>query len=144
MDEGGLELPHVETPFVEAAAGAWAMWPELLEARRDPLACRFDIATESGETLMRLDFAELIREGQADRCAPTHANEVIVTALNDTHAHASNARLELRASFEQVRDSLKESKSLLARLSAYETKRLAVGANDEQDTALARDTGTQG
>ena len=120
-DDFGLELATVEEAYLQAFAGARGMWPELVGARQDPLACAFEVRGEDGEALFRLGFAELLdscRDGaRSQPCALT------ARTLEDTHRRASSARDELRASLADVQCSLAESRTLIARLGAYERRR---------------------
>src|SRR4029079_6159522 len=56
-DELGLELPDLETAYLEAFRGAQEMWAELLAAGSDPFSRAFEIADADGRTREVLDRA---------------------------------------------------------------------------------------
>ena len=62
-DDRGLEFASAEQALAEASLAVVAMWPEMLAARQDPLACAFEIADEHGTILFDLPFSEAL-----DRC----------------------------------------------------------------------------
>ena len=59
-DELGVELPDLDTAYLEAFAAAQSMWAELLAERSDPLLRSFEIADESGRVLLTLPFREVL------------------------------------------------------------------------------------
>lgn len=120
VDDGGLELDSLEQAYLEAVAGARAMWPELLAGRTDPRRCAFEVTDATGEELFRLEFSELLDgcRGSAEMRIGRSSEEI--RRLEDTHDFASSVTADLRSSFDQVRQSLNESAALLARLSAFE------------------------
>jgi hypothetical protein len=63
-DEIGLELPDVETAYLQAFETAQAMWVELLAQRCDPLTRAFEIADEDGQVLLTLPFAEVLERAR--------------------------------------------------------------------------------
>ena len=117
-DEIGLKLASIECAYLEATAAARAMWYELLAARRNPLACAFEITDEGGTMLMRLDFSELLDGQSGTAPAPTHASEQIFRAIKINRRRAVSAREDLDSAIEQTRRSLAETNLLLARLGA--------------------------
>jgi len=59
-DEIGLDLPDVETAYLEAFKAAQEMWSELLAEGSDPLIRSFEIADERGQILLTLPFREVL------------------------------------------------------------------------------------
>lgn len=117
-DELGLELPSADAAYVEAAAAARGMWPELLATRCDPLRCAFDITSEGGEELFRLRFSELVDNCRTPGRKPAFAT--LTRNLEETHRRATSAKADFRSSVLDMRQSLAESNALLARFTAFE------------------------
>ena len=121
-DEVGLELASSEQAYLEAFAGARSMWPELIDGKRDPRACAFEIKGENGLELLRFDFTELLGDDGATQVQDVpHA--AMIRALEETHVRAKVARADLRVSFEQTRQTLVEAKTLVAQLETFERHR---------------------
>jgi hypothetical protein len=59
-DEIGLELPDLETAYLEAFDAAQTMWGELLSERSDPQIRAFEITDERGQLLLTLPFGEVL------------------------------------------------------------------------------------
>src|SRR5262249_26597268 len=54
VDELGVELPDLDTAYLEAFQAAQEMWGELLAEKSDPLLRSFEIADASGRLLLTL------------------------------------------------------------------------------------------
>jgi hypothetical protein len=65
-DEIGLDLPDLETAYLEAFKAAREMWSELLAEGSDPLSRCFEIADERGRSLLTLPFAEVLEQARKD------------------------------------------------------------------------------
>ena len=63
-DEIGLDLPDVETAYLEAFKAAQEMWSELLAEGSDPLIRSFEIADERGQILLTLPFREVLERAR--------------------------------------------------------------------------------
>jgi hypothetical protein len=63
-DELGLDLPDLETAYLEAFRAAQEMWSELLAQRSDPLRRAFDIADADGQVLMTIPFCEVLERAR--------------------------------------------------------------------------------
>jgi hypothetical protein len=63
-DEIGLDLPDLETAYLEAFKAAQEMWPELLTERCDPLIRSFEIADERGQILLTLPCREVLERAR--------------------------------------------------------------------------------
>ena len=59
-DEIGLEMPDLDTAYLEAFQAAQAMWSELLAERSDPMLRSFEIADSNGRVLLILPFREVL------------------------------------------------------------------------------------
>ena len=59
-DDFGMDLPDLDTAYLEAFQAAQDMWAELLAQRQDPLIRTFEIADETGRTLLTMPFAEVL------------------------------------------------------------------------------------
>jgi Domain of unknown function (DUF6894) len=66
-DEIGLDLPDLETAYLEAFKAAQEMWPELLAERSDPLTRCFESADDRGQLLLTLPFAEVLEQARKGR-----------------------------------------------------------------------------
>src|SRR5436309_15473383 len=63
-DEIGVELPGVETAYLEAFATAQEMWTELLAQGQDPTARVFEITDSNGQLVLELPFSEVLERTQ--------------------------------------------------------------------------------
>jgi hypothetical protein len=59
-DDLGMELPDLDSAYLEAFQAAQDMWTELLAQRSDPLIRSFEIADERGRLLLTLPFVEVL------------------------------------------------------------------------------------
>jgi hypothetical protein len=59
-DEIGLDMPDLDTAYLEAFQAAQAMWAELLAERSDPMLRSFEIADSDGRVLLVLPFREVL------------------------------------------------------------------------------------
>jgi hypothetical protein len=66
-DEIGLDLPDLDTAYLEAFQAARAMWSELLAERSDPLLRSFEIADSDGRVLLLLPFREVLESARKPR-----------------------------------------------------------------------------
>ena len=120
-DDAGLELADAEHAYMEAIAGARAMWPELLTARTNPLDCAFEVTDAKGALLFRLPFSELV-----EACNPRRAKHSSELALHKelmrTRARADSAIMELRNGFVEARNALGEASRLIRQLDRAERR----------------------
>jgi hypothetical protein len=122
-DEAGLELVSAEAAYLEAVKGAKGMWTELLVERRNPSRCAFEIADERGVLLFRLNFAEVLESCPEPGIREAGSGAAVSQMLRATHTRVAAARSDLTESLNTARDLLKESNTLLSRLSAFERPR---------------------
>jgi hypothetical protein len=66
-DEIGLDLPDLDTAYLEAFHAARAMWSELLAERSDPMLRSFEIADSDGRVLLLLPFREVLESARKSR-----------------------------------------------------------------------------
>ena len=59
-DEIGIDMPDLDTAYLEAFQAAQAMWAELLAERSDPMLRSFEIADSNGRVLLILPFREVL------------------------------------------------------------------------------------
>ena len=59
-DDLGMDLPDLDSAYLEAFQAAQDMWTELLAQRSDPLIRSFEIADERGRLLLTLPFVEVL------------------------------------------------------------------------------------
>jgi len=121
-DDVGLEFASAEQAYLEAVASAGAMWPELLTARCNPLNCAFEIADSKGQILFHVPFEELVEACARPAQAPESRSE-LHRQIEDTHVRAQIARMAIRTSFDDVRQSLLQANALLGQLGRFERSR---------------------
>lgn len=114
-DDQGLEFASAEQALVEASRAVLAMWPELLAARQDPMACAFEIADEHGTILFDLPFSEALDRCRRPAGGPAFAG--LTKTLLESHERAAAAKEQIRSEFQQFRISLNESRELMQKLS---------------------------
>ena len=66
----GLELPNLETAYLEAFKAAQEMWSELLAERNDPMARAFEIADAHGRILLTLPLSEVLERARKPTAPP--------------------------------------------------------------------------
>jgi hypothetical protein len=69
-DELGLELPDLETAYLEAFQAAQQMWTELLAERSNPLVRAFEIADAEGRILLTVPFSEVLERARRPIAPP--------------------------------------------------------------------------
>ncbi len=112
-DEFGLTFASAEQALIEASRAVLAMWPELLAARQDPMACAFEIADENGTILFDLPFSEALDRCRRPSGGPASAS--ITAALPQSPESAAAAKI--RPEFQQFRISRKEPREPMQKLS---------------------------
>ena len=63
-DEIGVDLPDVETAYLEAFKASEEMWSDLLAEGLDPLMRSFEISDERGQVLLTLPFSEVLERAR--------------------------------------------------------------------------------
>ncbi|WP_262269981.1 DUF6894 family protein [Microvirga yunnanensis] len=109
--EIGLELPDVETAYLEAFQTALEMWPDLLRQREDPTRNTFEIADCCGQVIQTLPFSEVL-----DSTKQRTARQKLPHQARTAKALADRTRRLAAALDEQVRmarEGIRRSQELL-------------------------------
>lgn len=132
-DDQGLEFASAEQALVEASRAMLAMWPELLAARQDPMACAFEIADEHGMILFDLPFSEAL-----DRCRRPVGGPAFTGLMNtgpESHEPAATSNEQNRPQVQQFRRSLNESRELMRKLSYVQARDWPAGDRGGEDVS---------
>ncbi len=114
-DDEGVDLPDLDTAYLEAFWAATEMWIEALRQVRNPSDERFEIRDAAGVVVLVLPFSEVLESGRgAKRRYPPD-----FTALRRIMDRTRVARDELTNEINLARERLRETKSALARLDAF-------------------------
>ena len=122
-DELGLELPDLETAYLEAFRGAQEMWTELLAEGFDPFSRAFEIADADGRVLLTVPFREVLDRVRRPVAAPSNRKRELNELLEKRRALTGSLRQELktmRQSIEQVHKSLEAANRVLPPVSNRE------------------------
>ncbi len=122
-DDTGLELPDLETAYLEAFEAAQAMWGELLAERSDPLARSFEIADEQGQLLLTLPFVEVLDRARKPRPLSDRASgekwrsteQLLAVSLREQIETARKMRASLREQIGAAREALEATRQMLER-----------------------------
>ena len=125
-DDRGLQLASAEQAYLEAVAGARAMWPELLSARTDPMVCEFHIADAEGTLLFKVAFSELIDACKARSTKPPCSP--VVAELTHGMVRVREAVDAFQHECREVRRNLRESTQLMEQLSRFTRAGCAAGS----------------
>jgi hypothetical protein len=135
-DEEGVELPDIETAYLEAFYTASEMWIESIRHRRDPSHHRFEITDTHGSALLSVPFTEVLGAGAAGRARSTAPAPVdrrrdrqpVPTRptnldsrfdlLHERTAHTRSLGATVMDQITIARQRLEESRELLAQLGA--------------------------
>ncbi|WP_114946771.1 DUF6894 family protein [Microvirga calopogonii] len=106
-DEIGLELPDVETAYLEAFQTALEMWPDLLRKREDPTRNTFEITDDLGHVIQTLPFAEVLdsTRGHTARRKLPHPARTAQALADRTRCLAAALDEQVRAARESIRHS---------------------------------------
>ena len=126
-DTVGCEFGTVEEAYLEAFKAAREMWAELLDQRRDPRRCCFEIHDGDGNLLFVLPFWEIL---ESCRDYPSENSTILETFRQSVAAvrHVKQAHDQVLREMENARDALRESAALIAithRLTPQPASRLA-------------------
>jgi hypothetical protein len=112
-DKLGIELPDLETAYLEAFQAAQEMWSELLTQRADPLSRAFEIADADGQVLLTLPFREVLDRARKPTAPPaSKRRRATETLLQRHHALATSLNQEAdraRALVEKTLHSLRRA-----------------------------------
>ena len=108
-DEDGLELPDLDTAYLEACRSIPAMTAELQQQHRDPLRYAFVLADVEGRDLMDVPFDELTRRHRPRSAATSSAIAKWERAVN-LFADVREQHEQLHANMVRMRALLRGEK----------------------------------
>ena len=106
FDEEGLELPDLDTAYLEAFEAAKEMWGEAIRELRNPSREQIEIGNAEGKTLMVVPLREVM---DSLRGVPRHPPMEMAE-------RAAKLSAEVAHSVATARGQLAEARALLARL----------------------------
>src|SRR5262249_22159457 len=115
-DEIGLELPDLETAYLEAFKAAQEMWTELLVERSDPFLRSFEIADEHGQVLLTLPFREVLERAHKPTGTLPKLAQTLKSELEKRRMIAGSLQEQIKATrktVEATRKTLDETSGLL-------------------------------
>ncbi len=112
-DEVGLELPDLDTAYLEAFRAATEVWIEALREVRNPGRERFEIRDAGGQLLLVLPFSEIIERGKGARRPPSSFG-----ALMEAMERTRNLQAEVGAQIDIAWSYIREARQALGRLDA--------------------------
>src|SRR5262245_19781766 len=112
-DDEGLELPDLDTAYLEAFRAATEMWIEALREVRNPGRERFEIRDAEGQLLLVLPFSEIIERGNGARRPPPSFG-----ALMEAMERTRSLQAALGAQIDIAWSRIREARQALARLDA--------------------------
>ncbi len=113
-DDEGLDLPDLDTAYLEAFWAATEMWIEALRQVRNPSDERFEIRNAAGAVVLVLPFSEILESGRGAKRRQMPDFSALQNSIQRTRA----AHDDLVSQISQARRHLSETKSTLARLQA--------------------------
>jgi hypothetical protein len=117
-DEIGLDLPDLDTAYLEAFQAARAMWSELLAERSDPMLRSFEIADSDGRVLLLLPFREVLESARKPRGRMPNEVRSAHALLEKTRNLTETLREEIKAAqamIEATRRSMQQTRRVLDR-----------------------------
>jgi hypothetical protein len=119
-DELGIDLPDLDTAYLEAFAAAQAMWAELLAERANPFLRSFEIADASGRILLTLPFREVLDRARKPARMPEEVRSA-QALLSKTGTLAASLRAQMNQTQEMIgkaRRTMQETRAVLNRRAA--------------------------
>ena len=116
-DEIGLDLPDVETAYLEAFKAAEEMWSELLADGLDPLMRSFEIS-DGRQVLMTLPFREVLeraRKGTAGLPGLTQSLHAELAKRKELTATLRENVKTIQETLEDAEKTLKRAREILSR-----------------------------
>ncbi len=107
-DEIGLDLPDLESAYLQAFETARAMWGELLAEHSDPLIRAFEIADEHGQVLLTVPFREVLDRARKPQ-------RVLPGALKAVLQERKMLLASLREQIEAARKTAEATRDVLQR-----------------------------
>ncbi|WP_024519373.1 hypothetical protein [Bradyrhizobium sp. Tv2a-2] len=117
-DETGTEFSSLDAAYLDTCDAILDMAIEKLRAHRNPANDMFEIADERGNVLMEVTFSEILSPAAATK-RPMNLETVRIFDSCRRHAARSlGLTAEIRAEFEQVRNTFCDIRANLARITA--------------------------
>jgi uncharacterized protein DUF6894 len=118
IDETGTEFPSLEAAYLDTCDAILDMAIEKLCARQNPAKDAFEIADEQGNVLMQVPFSEVLWPVAATN-RPMRSETIRIFDSCRHHAARSLAlQADIRAEFEQVKNTCCDIRANLARITA--------------------------
>lgn len=117
-DETGTEFSCLEDAYLETCDAILEMAMERLRARQNPTKDAFEIADEQGNVLMEVPFSEVLWPGAVTN-KPVRSETIRIFESCRRRAERSHVlQAEIRAEFQQARNTFSDIHANLARLAA--------------------------
>lgn len=114
-DANGIEFASIEEAYLEAFQGAQQMWAEMLQKRKDPMRCAFEIADAGGSVLMVLPFSEVLETCTGNGPSkPKRRHKSVRTNVD----RSKQLRIDVSNELGLLQNTLCATKKLLARCAA--------------------------
>ena len=107
-DEDGLEMPDLDAAYLEAFEAAKDMWIEAIRTMHNPSRERFEVADDNGTTLLTVPLNEVMESLKG----------VPKPLPMENAERAAKLSAEVKQAVATARQSLEQSRELLARLPA--------------------------
>ena len=120
-DDLGMELPDLDSAYLEAFQAAQDMWGELLAQRIDPLIRSFEIADEEGRVVLMLPFGEVLDRARKRSAQLPEQVRSAQALLERTRTLTGALRKEISAAkqiIESAHETMRKSRTVLRRLSS--------------------------
>jgi hypothetical protein len=117
-DETGTDFPCLEEAYLGTCDAILEMAVEMLRARQNPTKDAFEIADDRGNVLMEVPFSEVLWPGAVTN-KPVRSETIRVFESCRRRAERSHVlQAEIRAEFQQARNTFSDIHANLARLAA--------------------------
>lgn len=114
-DANGIVFDSIEEAYLEAFQGAQQIWAEMLQKRKDPMRCAFEIADAAGRVLMVLPFSEVLETCTGNGPAKPKRHRKTARANVD---RSKQLRIDVSNELGLLQDTLCTTRKLLARSAA--------------------------
>jgi len=121
VDELGVELPDLDTAYLEAFQAAQEMWGELLAEKSDPLLRCFEITDVNGRLLLTLPFGEVLQRARKSRRALPNEVKSARALLQKTRSLAASLHEEIKNAHRMIENahrSMEQTQAVLGRLAS--------------------------
>jgi len=110
-DEIGLDLPDVETAYLEAFKAAQDMWSELLVDGLDPFMRSFEIS-DGHQVLMTLPFREVLERARKGTATLPGLRQSLRAELAERRKLLASLQENVKAAHETIEDAQNALKSV--------------------------------